>query len=373
MAGDVLCAGAFFPVPVKESMRFLLSLCAVCCSFGAPLFADDCPLNYTYDASDPRGPAFFVRAGYSRDNDDFIEGHFETAVFDFDLVGFPSASGKGTCLYLVSSAVLVQDAKNAGGWVKAWFARPAGTVSVLASGRTPKTAPAASAAPSVVLKETIAAYMSNGFPDSKMPSALVRPQDRLPSVSLRSETFLGRFEDGKHGGLVYFQKATGFDAKGNGSFSNRDDSNYDLVRQVLEWRVELKGGMPVNVTRPLVDSRTGRETGDFANQVKLLNPSWHGVTKVAIPSQPGKMETKKHSVALLWRDVLVKSENRNPVYDKTDLYALLGEANSLETLGARLPHKSERVFDPGAQVVSTPAKAPQQPAAPPPQRFRRRF
>ncbi len=348
-------------------MRFLFAFLVVGGGLSFPLSAGDCPLHYTYDATDRKAPTFFVRAGYSRDNDDFVEGHFETAVFDFELVGFPDASGQGTCLYLVSSAVLVQDAQNADSWVKAWFARPAGTVSALASGKTPKTAPERSAAPSVVVREDKAAYMRNGFPDSKMPTALVRAEDRRPSVSLRSETFLGRFPDGRHGGHVYFQKASALDSKGNGLFANQDDSNYEFVRQVLEWRVELKDGMPVNIHRPLVDARTRDESGDFANQVKLINPAWHGVAKVPLPNQPGKMETKKHSVALLWRDVLVKSENRDPVYDKTDLYALLSQAASSEVLGKRLPHKSNRIFDPGAQAAK--AQAPTQA----PSRRQRRF
>jgi hypothetical protein len=356
-------------------MRFLVSFVFVLGGFWGPLATAECSLRYTYDTADRLGPAFFARAGYSRDNDDVLEGHFETAVLDFELVGFPDPKGQGTCLYLVSTSVLMQEAQSAAGWVNAWFARPAGTVSVLASGRVPKTAPLASAAPSKVLKEQIASYMQNGMPDTKMPAALVRGEDRGPSVSLRTETLLGRFGDGKHGGRVYFQKAGRLDAKGNGLFLTQDDSSYDLVRHVLEWRVELQSGMPVNIERPLLDPRTKSESGDFANQVKLLTPSWHGVAEVPIPSQPGKMEIKKHSVALLWRDVLVKSENRNPAYGKTDLYQLLSKTSSTEVMGKRFPHKSNRYFDPGAIKEPSPAKAPSQKAPAPqaPPRRGRRF
>jgi hypothetical protein len=298
--------------------------------------AAPCALHSTLDARDPLAPDFVLRSGYSRDNDDAAEGHYETAIFDLELVGHKQADGSGVCVYFVSTSTLKEHQAKASSYAAAWYVRKAGIHAV--SGGAWKEIEAVSpyGVASKPQSRTVAGYM-----DGRMGAEFVRPGDKGPSVELRSELLLGKFTDGKYYGRVFFQGPTGRQRNGSPAFTNTDDSNYDIVRHVAEWRLELSGGALLNPDGMAAVKQYDGSVPIFRNQVRLATPAWNG-SPVVIRASPREVENKYHSVGLLWRDVvaLQKGEAGARSYLRYNLYAQL---RSKLPAGVTLDERTDRL------------------------------
>lgn len=225
----------------------------------------ECEISHNYISGDPLAPTFILRSGYSRDNDDVAEGHYETAVFDLELVG--RTVGDKTCLYLVNTTTLSSEANNAAGWTNQFFIRKAGSsIEPIQN----------SAARFSVIQQDQASYLSN---QKYIPFEEPRPEGK---VALFHYTFLGAVPDGIYVGKIFYQAPTGW-RQGQPLFENRDDSKYE-VRHVLQWSVSLPSGLVTD-----------------ASKVRFVTPKWSGGEKT-------------HTVKLMWRDV-IQDETRTDLYE----------------------------------------------------------
>lgn len=271
-------------------------------------------LDY-YKASEKDAATFILRGGYSRDNDDPVEGHYETAVIDLELAGKRLPDGR-TCLHLVSTPILSTERHNAAGWAANFYLRPM-AVSHFFEGKWALFAPAKSGVGLWVVPFTTPPYALAG-----KAGKLDRPA--VETTGIRSVAFLGAFTDGHYNGRAYLQ------TEGRG-FTNVDDSDYNTVRHVIEWTVSLDKGLPVNVVKPLYAQAdpTGPKYIRFQNEVRLVTPTWNG-------SILASGDRKFHAVSLMWKDVLtVMEKDREVKYGKYDLMPVIQDAIKADPL-ARL-------------------------------------
>lgn len=261
---------------------------------GTPLLAQTasrCPVTLTYDAMAADSPDFFVRAGYSRDNDDPKEGSYETAVLDLELYGRKSPNAGKVCVYLSVSPILSSESENAGGWAKNFFLRQHSAYQLANQEWKGVNAPETFSRFTVVHSEQHPMFQNGKFGERS---------NKGRTTSLSSKLFLGEFADGVYAGRVYMQMATGTDKRGLPQFSNGDDSPY-LVRHVVEWRLKLKDSAPIEPAVVVAEAGTKGDTAGFANSVRLITPKWHDTV---VDSGGGRRENKKHHATLMWKDLL---------------------------------------------------------------------
>jgi len=307
--------------------------------------SEECSLHYGYDPNESNAPTFFIRAGYSRDNDDPSEGHFETAIFDLELVGHASADGSVVCLYALVTSHLRSENQNAESWARAWFTVGAGLWKL--SEQDLQWKPLLNnmgVAPSKVLHFPTTPYADPG--QRKMRDEFIRLNEPgQPSIALRTETFLGKLTDGVYSGRLFFQTPTGRDGLGKPVFNNTDDNDYNVVRHVARWRIRLLDGKLSRVTENSPEINRSVAVAGFFNQIRLIQPSWDGTRMTS----EGQTEVKYHSVGLVWRDVVEKRESAEGQarYFRTDLYSILREQKAPQPVSEerleRLPEKSSRI------------------------------
>ena len=224
---------------------------------------------------------------------------------------------------------MIEQARGAHNWAKQWFLRTAGAFSNKEEVWTEIESFGKKVAAAQVVHFTSAPYLHN----QKIAQASVRAKDGGEQFSLQHTVLLGAFDDGAYSGRLFFQKPTSQTTQG-ASFTNIDDSNYAVVRHVLEWQLELKDGLPSDIQKVRDYEDGGRVVPRFANQLRMAKPSW----------DKGVPGTKKHGVGLLWRDVLVNNGKAFVRYDllktlQTADLAATGKTMSHEESFERLPAK----------------------------------
>lgn len=280
-------------VHIKSSLVFFVvgALCNIAAgdySLRSPDHRCDIRLDY----KNPNGPAaatLILRSGYSRDNDDSLQGNYETAVLDLELVGRKLPTGE-VCLFLVTTSTLSEEAESAQTWASQYFLRRASVYSLDPNTKEwlVQSGLAERGDSSHVVQHVIPPYAEAG----KYQVADGRTNQR---VSVRSANYLGAFKSGRYSGQSFLQS-------GHTSFANQDASDYNVVRHIVEWSIELKDGELNIPDQSYVTTVAQKPVVRFTNQVRLLVPPWNGSV---VASSNGSKEVKYHHVSLMWLDAVV--------------------------------------------------------------------
>ncbi len=155
--------------------------------------------------------------------------------------------------------------------------------------------------------------------------------------------------------------------------------SYVSTRHIIEWRIRLSNGALQDIKSRNIERSAFAYQGEpgvalFTNQVRLVQPPWHGQR---VADENGRVSVKRHHVGLVWRDVVLNSADSRD-YEFYNLIPDLGfniAANQVERLG-RLPSKAEvengtplnsvvAAESPTTAPAQDPRRTPQQPVVTP--------